>query len=176
MKKTFYPLVLFLFAGVFTACENDDVINRNLNEVEPDIKTVTESETKTENELSLRALSLGYSDTTSYTASTWQKCLANNHTNCDVLADGSHQPCIHASHSGTRHDGTPYNGTGGGINNHHSGNTNNTHDIATCTDASHNHGNNAAHDINTCTDASHNHNANNKHNGNSNKHNNGGHH
>jgi hypothetical protein len=100
MKKIFYPLALLLFVSVFTACENEDVIEQVTNE--------TESSLNMESELSLRASSLGYSDISSYITNVHQQCLAENHTNCDVLADGNHQPCTHSSHSGTKHDGTHF--------------------------------------------------------------------
>jgi hypothetical protein len=127
MKKVIYFFAVVVLAIGFVSCNNDD---------DHDFSSA-------EQNMELRAATLGFSDAEAYKTSVAEQCAAGNHENCDILNDGTHQPCIYSEHAGTRHDGTHHNGTGHG-----------THDPNTCTDPTHNHG---THDPNTCTDPTHNH-------------------
>lgn len=144
MKRVFYSLAIVTLAVTFVSCSQDE--DNNFPQGDQSLET--------------RASTLGYTDGDTYKNTVLNQCAAGNHENCDILADGTHRVCTNAQHSGTKQNGTHHNGTG------HSGS--NTHDPATCTDTSHNHGttnnggntdnNGQTHDPATCTDATHNHN------------------
>ena len=144
MKRVFYSLAIVTLAVTFVSCSQDE--DNNFPQGDQSLET--------------RAATLGYTDGDTYKNTVLNQCAAGNHENCDILADGTHRVCTNAQHSGTKQNGTHHNGTGHGGSN--------THDPATCTDASHNHGttnnggntdnNGQTHDPATCTDASHNHN------------------
>lgn len=158
MKKEIYLLIISV--SILTACDSNEI---------QDIVNIPETNVVTGSDLSLRASTLGYPDTITYISYVSQQCMLGNHANCDILDDGTHLPCIHASHSGTTHNGKHHQGTGEithGNRNHYQ----NLHDPLTCTDPthnhpcdpaictnqSHNHGNNNIHDPLTCTDPTHN--------------------
>jgi len=175
MKVIFY--LFFASALLFTSCSKDN-----------DIQGLESSD----NGVTTRASNLGYSDVKSYTSSVLSQCALGNHENCEILADGTHQACPFPDHDGITHDGKHINGTAKGGHSHYNGETHNaatctdkshnhgttnggTHDVATCNDITHNHGetnNGNTDDVATCTDKSHNHGTTN----NSNNHNGGGHH
>jgi hypothetical protein len=138
MNKVNFSVWVCAFAVVCTACSVEDV-STNLPTEEQNIE--------------LRAATLGYSDAATYAADVAQQCASGNHENCELSVDGSHRVCTYADHAGTAHNGTPHSGSV-----HH-----NAHDSATCTDASHNHGDDSTHDPATCTDASHNYGGGNAH-------------
>ena len=95
MKKNFYSLAILAFVVALASCSKDD--EHNLG--------------NTEQNLELRASSLGFSDANAYKASVAEQHAAGNHENCDILNNGTHQTCGYAEHSGTKHDGTHHNGT-----------------------------------------------------------------
>lgn len=96
MKKVFYSVVLLgLVLVAASSC------NKNHN-----------SDTDSPANIEARTKALGFSDVEAYQTSVAGKCTAGDHTNCDILADGTHQACVHTRHSGTKHDGTHHDGTG----------------------------------------------------------------
>jgi hypothetical protein len=95
-----------------TACNKEDISTNSSME---------------EQNIELRAVTLGYPDVATYAANVTQQCASGNHENCDLSIDGSHHACIYADHAGINRDGTHHSGSG-------------HHNAATCTDASHNHG------------------------------------
>lgn len=72
---------------------------------------------KVEQNLELRAKSLGYPDVVTYKSNVTQQCVAGNHENCDIYDDQTHRACAYQEHSGTNHDGTHHNGTAHGTHN-----------------------------------------------------------
>lgn len=108
MKRVFY-LVIAIAAVGFTSCSKDD--NHDFD--------------NDQQNLELRAASLGYSDVNAYKTSVAEQCAAGNHENCDALNDGTHQACAYQDHSGTKHDGSQHNGSDHGThdaNGHSHGN------------------------------------------------------
>ena len=164
MKRTFYCLAALALAVTCVSCIQDE--DNNL--------------TPNDQNLELRASTLGYTDGNTYKNRVLNQCADGNHENCDILADGTHRVCTNVQHTGIKHDGTHHNGTGHGgqfhdpatctdaTHNH----TNCPYDPATCTDPTHNHGtgNGQPHDPATCTDKRHNHGTGNHGNNNGNHH------
>lgn len=114
MKKLFYSVAICALVMAFVSCDNDDDHNYG----------------NAEQNLELRAATLGYSDVETYKASVAEQCAAGNHENCDILTDGTHQVCTYNDHSGTNHDGT-----------HHNGSDHGTHDANGHSHNSHGNGN-----------------------------------
>lgn len=110
MKKLFYSLTLVLFAVTFIACSSDD---------HDDFGTTSQQDIKA------RAAALGFDDVAAYKANVAEQCAADNHENCDIYNDGTHQACAYSDHSGKNHDGTHHNGSDHGThdkNGHQHGN------------------------------------------------------
>lgn len=74
-----------------------------------------------------RAQALGFDNAADYQAYVAEQCAAGNHQNCDTYADGSHQACGYADHSGQNHDGTNHNGTDHGQHDKNGHNHNGKH-------------------------------------------------
>jgi hypothetical protein len=62
-------------------------------------------------DINARALELGFSSVTEYTAYVDEQHAHGDHSNCDVMSDGNHSVCDHVDHQGTCHDGSSHNGT-----------------------------------------------------------------
>ncbi len=107
MKRAIY--LFAVIAMVFVSCNKDD---HNFN--------------NTEQNLELRAKTLGYSDINSYQDSVAIQCASGIHENCDIQTDGTHNVCGYVNHSGTRHDGSHHNGSNHGTNNSN-GHSHNSH-------------------------------------------------
>jgi hypothetical protein len=96
MKRAIYLFAVVVMATGLVACNNDDDHDFSSN---------------AEQNLELRAKTLGFSDAEAYKTSVTEQCAAGNHANCDILSNGTHQACAYNDHSGTNHDGTYHNGS-----------------------------------------------------------------
>lgn len=101
MKKLFYFAAALAIATSLTSCNSND---------NPTPEDLAER-------LEVRAVALGYENSADYEASVAAQCAAGNHENCDVFADGTHQPCAYTEHSGTHHNGSHHDGTDHGTHN-----------------------------------------------------------
>lgn len=116
MKKVFYSLAVVALI-TFSSCSKDE--DHNFDQAEQNV--------------ALRASSLGYTDVATYEESVTQQCAEGNHENCDIQTNGEHQACTYPEHAGMNHDGTDHNGTDHGMHDanghshssHGSGNHNN---------------------------------------------------
>lgn len=61
-----------------------------------------------------RASALGFDSAEQYCDWVNEQHALGNHENCDVLADGTHTPCLDATHSGQCIDGEHHDGIGAG--------------------------------------------------------------
>ncbi len=113
MRKVIYLFAVVVLAVGFVSCNDDD----------HDYKTDDQN-------IELRAKTLGYTDAVTYKQSVATQCEAGNHENCDIQNDGSHNVCAYAEHSGMKHDGTD-----------HKGNAHGTHDKKGHSHNSHGKGN-----------------------------------
>lgn len=95
MKRATYLFAVVALAVGFVSCNNDD--DHDFSNADQNIE--------------LRAASLGYEDVASYQASVAEQCAAGNHKNCDIQSNGTHNVCAYTEHSGTKHDGTHHNGS-----------------------------------------------------------------
>ncbi|MDR0414863.1 MAG: hypothetical protein LBH84_05545 [Prevotellaceae bacterium] len=112
MNKVIFSAGVCTFAVALTACNKEDFSTN------PSVE---------EQNIELRAATLGYPDAATYAENVAQQCASDNHENCDLLVNGSHRACTYADHAGINHDGTRHSGS-------------DHHNASTCTDASHNHG------------------------------------
>lgn len=101
MKRVIYLFAVVALTAGFVSCNNDD--DDNFSNAEQDLE--------------LRASTLGYSDAASYQENVTEQCELGNHENCDIQTDGTHQVCKYPEHSGTKHDGTHQNGSDHGTHN-----------------------------------------------------------
>lgn len=114
MKKLFYSLVVIFCAISFIACSNDDHDDFGKS---------------SKQDIEARAAALGFDSVDAYKASVTEQHNADNHENCDIYNDGTHQACTYSDHSGKNHDGTHHNGTDHGTHdgNEHSHKNGNHH-------------------------------------------------
>ena len=92
MKKVFFLLSASAIMVAFVSCNKENDHNFAI----PNLET--------------RAAALGFSDVNAYKAHVAEQCEAGIHKNCDVLDNGTHQPCAYHEHVGSKHDGTHHNG------------------------------------------------------------------
>jgi hypothetical protein len=85
MKRAIYLFAVVALAVGFVSCDNDD--DHDFSSADQNIE--------------LRAATLGYEDVASYQASVAEQCAAGNHENCDIQNNGTHNVCAYTEHSGT---------------------------------------------------------------------------
>ena len=105
MKKVFYSLTVLALMFVFASCGKNN--RQNFDNAEENLE--------------LRAATLGFSDTGAYKAHVAAQCATGNHENCCIL-NGKHQACTYPHHLGTNCDGTHRHGAAHG---NHDGKCNN---------------------------------------------------